>query len=61
MLKGKKTNLRLIRESDIEDFVRLTHDVAARGHYFPLDLTPKPEARNSFMRTGFGARILRLL
>lgn len=53
MLKGKKINLRLIRESDIEDYVRLTHDVAARGPFFPLDLTPEPVARKRFHEDGF--------
>jgi len=53
MLKGSQIHLRLMRESDVDEYIRLSHDVAARGEYFPLDLRSEAQIRAKFHADGF--------
>lgn len=53
MLKGKKINLRLAKSTDLEDYIRLTQDVAARGQFFPLTINSESVIRSRFQENGF--------
>lgn len=53
MLIGKKINLRLMRETDLVDFIRLHQDVSARGEYFPMHLTSESEIKRNFAQDGY--------
>ena len=53
MLRGERVNLRLVRETDLDEFVELWHDVRARGPYYPLGLTPAVARRREFLETGY--------
>lgn len=53
MLRGERVNLRLVRETDLDEFIELWHDVRARGPYYPLGLTPAVVRRSEFLETGY--------
>ena len=53
MLKGSQIHLRLMREGDLDEYIRLSHNVAARGEYFPLDLRSEAQIRAKFHADGF--------
>lgn len=53
MLKGDKINLRLARESDLDDYIRLTQDMSARGKFFPMFLHSESTIRKRFHENGF--------
>jgi RimJ/RimL family protein N-acetyltransferase len=53
MLRGELVDLRLIHESDLDEFVTLWQDVEARGAYYPLGLTPGVVRRRDFLETGY--------
>ncbi len=36
MIKGKKITLRLFAESDLEEYYKLTENVANKGEFYPL-------------------------
>jgi RimJ/RimL family protein N-acetyltransferase len=59
MLKGKKVNLRLTRETDLDDYIRLTQDVEARGRFFPLFLQSESTIRQRFREDGFWSESFR--
>jgi RimJ/RimL family protein N-acetyltransferase len=61
MLKGTKVNLRLMRESDIEDFTRLSQDVEARGQFFPLEISSVSTVRRRFQEDGYWSDSIRLM
>jgi RimJ/RimL family protein N-acetyltransferase len=53
MLKGNGINLRLVREKDLDAYYDLTHDVEARGNYYPLTLTSESAMRKRFEEGGY--------
>lgn len=53
MLRGKLVDLRLVRESDLDEYGKLWQDVGARGAYYPLGLTPAVLQHKEFMETGY--------
>ena len=53
MLRGELVDLRLFRESDLDEFVALWQDVSARGPYYPLGLTPGVVRRREFLESGY--------
>ncbi len=53
MLRGKRVNLRLVQETDLDEFIELWHDVRARGPYYPLGLTPAVVRRSEYLETGY--------
>ena len=55
MLEGKKVNLRLFREDDLEEYYRLYSRVTERGEYFPLTIQSLPVMRKQFAETGWWA------
>ncbi len=61
MLKGTRINLRLVRESDLDDYIRLTHDIDARGPFFPVMLSSEPQIRHEFQESGFWSEKFRTM
>lgn len=53
MIHGLTIDLRLVREEDLPELNRLWAEVAARGRYYPLELTPWPVYRRQYEETGF--------
>lgn len=53
MLKGKKIHLRLAKSTDLEDYIRLNQDMAARGPFFPMFLQSESTIRQRFQEHGF--------
>jgi RimJ/RimL family protein N-acetyltransferase len=53
MLKGTKVHLRLVREFDLDDYVRHTQNLEALGDYFPLELRSEVTIRQSFQEHGY--------
>ena len=53
MLRGKLIDLRLFRESDLDEFVKLWQDVSARGEFYPAGLTTAVARRQEFLETGY--------
>ncbi|MBS1718191.1 MAG: GNAT family N-acetyltransferase [Armatimonadetes bacterium] len=52
MLKGKKINLRTVRERDLETMLTLSSDMEARGEFFPVYLTTETGLRKRFNEDG---------
>jgi ribosomal-protein-alanine N-acetyltransferase len=53
MLRGELVDVRLFRENDLDELVRLWQDVHARGDYYPLGLTSGAVRRREFFETGY--------
>lgn len=53
MIRGKKINLRLMRESDLDAYIELHQDLELRGEYFPLNLHSGVEMRKKYSETGY--------
>jgi RimJ/RimL family protein N-acetyltransferase len=61
MLKGKRINLRLMRELDLDDFVRCSQDVSVRGEFFPLDIYSESSIRKKFQEDGYWSDPVRIM
>ena len=61
MIEGKNINLRLLRESDLEEFVALTQQVNDRGGYYPLTIRPMAEQKKTLQENGFWCEELYLM
>lgn len=53
MLKGKKVNLRLMREGDLDAYIDLSQDLDERGEFLPLKIDSATAVRNRFHENGF--------
>jgi ribosomal-protein-alanine N-acetyltransferase len=53
MLHGELIDLRLFRESDLEEFVKLWQDIEGRGLYYPRGLTAGVVRRRDFLENGY--------
>ena len=53
MLKGKNINLRLMRQGDLETYIEMSHNIEARGEFFPLQLNSESGIRKRFAEDGF--------
>ena len=53
MIKGKKINLRVVRESDLEVLFDFWSDIENRGVHFPKWLPSQPNFKNAFSKDGF--------
>jgi ribosomal-protein-alanine N-acetyltransferase len=53
MLKGDKINLRTVRGRDLETFLDLSSDIAARGSHYPLNLQTETSIKARFDKDGF--------
>lgn len=53
MLKGEKTTLRPVRESDLERLYDFHQDISNRGAYFPAGVIPEPIFQKKFRESGF--------
>jgi ribosomal-protein-alanine N-acetyltransferase len=53
MLHGELIDVRLFRESDLDELVMLWQDVRARGGYYPLGLTSEVVRRREYSETGY--------
>jgi RimJ/RimL family protein N-acetyltransferase len=62
MINGKLITLRLMREDDIEDFVKLTNDTSQTGAHFPYVVRTISATKKTFYENGFfspdGGRLL---
>jgi RimJ/RimL family protein N-acetyltransferase len=61
MLKGKKINLRLVRENDLERMYELWQDVEARGDFFPAMLTSEPAMRKRYAEGGYWSEDIKMM
>ena len=61
MIEGKNINLRLMRESDLEDFVAQTQRVNDRGGYHPLTIRSMAEQKKLMEENGFWSEELYLM
>jgi len=53
MIRGKRVLLRTMREKDLDDYLRLTSEIANRGPHFPLFLHSEVSLRNRYNENGF--------
>lgn len=53
MIHGLAIDLRLVREEDLEELSSLWAEVAARGQFYPLELTSWPTYRREYEESGF--------
>jgi [ribosomal protein S5]-alanine N-acetyltransferase len=53
MIKGKKINLRVVREKDLPILFDRWSDIENRGEFFPISLSSEPKFYNEFKETGF--------
>ncbi|MBI9013037.1 MAG: GNAT family N-acetyltransferase [Clostridiales bacterium] len=53
MINGEKINLRLMKEEDIELFVKLTNDTSETGECFPYILRTITDTKKTFNENGF--------
>lgn len=53
MIKGKSINLHLVSEKNLDELYGFHLDIANRGEYFPLKITPEPLYKSKFQETGF--------
>ena len=53
MIEGKNINLRLFRESDLEEYYEMTSRLSIIGEYWGLKLTPMVKLKEDFARDGF--------
>lgn len=61
MLKGKRINLRLLREADLDRYIALSQDVSARGNHFPLEIRSESTIRQRFKDDGFWSDTFRVM
>lgn len=52
MIECKKINLRVIRESDLDELLRITSDISERGEFDSLQLPAEPTFKNRFRENG---------
>lgn len=52
MVEGKKINLRVIRECDLDELLRITSDISERGDFDSLQLAAEPTFRSRFRENG---------
>jgi RimJ/RimL family protein N-acetyltransferase len=53
MLRGDVVNVRLVRESDLDELIELWEDVRARGPYYPLGMASRVTQQREFAETGY--------
>lgn len=53
MLKGRLCSVRHVLASDLNQFISMVNDLAARGRYFPLQFKSPEVMRREFMQTSF--------
>lgn len=53
MIKGESIQLRLIRESDLEEVYNFHIDLANRGEFFPLGMLSEPAFKQRYQQDGF--------
>ena len=53
MIEGKLINLQLVAEKHLEELHAFHVNIANRGDYFPLKITPEPVYKSKFRETGF--------
>jgi ribosomal-protein-alanine N-acetyltransferase len=53
MIKGKLIDLHLVTEKKLDELYGFHLDIANRGEYFPLKITPEPLYKSKFRETGF--------
>lgn len=62
MIKGKKINLRIMKESDLDDYIALTNDYGEKGEFLPVIIRTPSATRKIFHENGFfcpeGGRML---
>ena len=52
MIEGKKINLRVIRESDLDVLLRINSDISERGEFDSLQLPAEPTFKSRFKENG---------
>lgn len=63
MIKGKNINLRLIKQTDLEEIVSYANDLTQKGEYLNMRLMNEVEYKKQFQETGlwnddFGAMVI---
>jgi len=62
MIVGKKINLRVMKESDLNKYIELTNDVSEVGEFFPVIIRTEHDTRKIYQENGFfgpdGGRML---
>lgn len=53
MINGKKVTLRLFRENDLEEFTKLTENVASKGEFYPLQIDSFEMIKKEFGEKGW--------
>jgi len=53
MIKGKLISLQLVTEKYLDELYTFHMNLANRGEYFPLKVTPEPIYKSKFRETGF--------
>lgn len=52
MIEGKNINLRVVRESDLDELLKLNSDISERGDYDSFQLPIEPTFRSRFRENG---------
>lgn len=52
MIEGKKINLRVVRECDLDEILRIASDISERGDLDPLQLGAEPVFKSRFRESG---------
>jgi len=53
MIRGKKINLRTLRESDLDEYFEITSDLSNMSKYWPVSLQSETNLRKEFGENGF--------
>lgn len=53
MIKGNMINLRMIRQSDLDEIISAKNDLLEKGEYWPLSLHNEVDYRRRYSETGF--------
>ena len=53
MLEGRQFNLRLFREDDLDEFLKLQNQYAERGEFYPVTVQSLPTCRKDFQEAGW--------
>ena len=53
MIRGKKINLRVVQEKDLDTLFDLWSDIENRGDFFPISLSSESQFKQRFQETGF--------
>lgn len=53
MIHGKRINLRLVRQSDMDELFNLNTELKRRGDHFPIRTFSEPAFKKNFSETGF--------